>query len=71
MKSSKTLRILTYIILILGAISMIVPFLWMLSTALKTDAATFVLPPEIIPKEITFNNFIKVSELMPVFRFFL
>lgn len=71
MKSSKTLRILTYIILILGAISMIVPFLWMLSTALKTDAATFVLPPEIIPKEITFNNFIKVSELMPVFRFFM
>lgn len=71
MKSSNVLRALTYTVLILGAASMIIPFLWMLSTALKTDAATFVLPPEIIPKNITLHNFIKVSQLMPVFRFFM
>lgn len=58
-----------YIILIFGALIMIIPFIWMLSTSLKTNGATMVLPPKIIPDEINWENYKKVAEVFPVYRF--
>lgn len=43
----------TYTILILGAGIMLLPFLWMLATSLKTAGATFVMPPQLIPDPVT------------------
>ena len=54
------LDFLTVIALIAAAIVSLFPVLWGLSTALKTDSAVTMFPPEIIPKEITWNNFIDV-----------
>ena len=54
------LDFLTVIALIAAAIVALFPVLWGLSTALKTDSAVTMFPPEIIPKEITWNNFIDV-----------
>ncbi|EJI3319351.1 carbohydrate ABC transporter permease, partial [Listeria monocytogenes] len=44
-------NILTYTIICLGGIIMLMPFVWMVSTAFKTGAANMVLPPQFIPKE--------------------
>ncbi len=58
-----------YTILILGALVMIIPFIWMISTSLKTSGATMVLPPQIIPEEINWGNYQRVTEAFPILRF--
>lgn len=55
--------------MIAGSLVMLMPFLWMLSTALRTRAATMVFPPQFIPREPTFDNFRQVTEMFPMFRF--
>jgi multiple sugar transport system permease protein len=69
LRKKLVLDILTYILLVAGSIIMIAPFLWMLSTSLKTTEATFILPPQWIPKNPTFQNYINVSSAFPMFRF--
>ena len=65
------LDVLVYMILILGSIIMIGPFAWMLSTSLKSVDATFIMPPQWIPKDITFINYQKVAEVFPMYKFLL
>lgn len=62
-------NILTYTIICLGGIIMLMPFVWMVSTAFKTGAANMVLPPQFIPKEPTTANFTQVFEMFPMLRF--
>lgn len=50
-------QILTYILLTAGAIVMVTPFLWMLSTSVKIDADIFSLPPKWIPSQLDFANY--------------
>lgn len=52
-------RFISYIILILGAILFIIPFLWMVSTSLKTNAQAFAYPPQWIPRPIMWQNYIE------------
>jgi putative chitobiose transport system permease protein len=60
--------------LLLGAASLItvLPFFWLLTTALKgqTDAV-FSLPPQYLPHAPTLGNFVKVWDQIAVWRFFL
>ncbi|WP_406565398.1 carbohydrate ABC transporter permease [Bacillus solitudinis] len=62
-------RVLFYAILILGAAIMLIPFIWMVSTSLKTSGSTMVLPPQVIPDEINWENYVRVAEAFPVFKF--
>jgi multiple sugar transport system permease protein len=48
---------LAYVLLGLGAVVMIVPFLWMISTAIKPEGEVFLFPPEWIPHPIVWSNF--------------
>jgi multiple sugar transport system permease protein len=64
-----TKKILFYLVLVTGAAIMIIPFIWMISTSLKTTGATMVLPPQIIPDEINWGNYQRVSEAFPVYKF--
>lgn len=61
--------ILTYLALILGSIIMLFPFVWMVSTSLKSPIDIFSL--DIIPKNITFSNYIKVMEESLFAKWFL
>ncbi|VYT95748.1 ABC transporter permease subunit [Clostridium tertium] len=72
-KSGKTvaLTILKHGILMLVAISMILPFLWMISTSLKTNSNVFVVPPQWIPDPIVLENYPLVFEKVPFLRYFL
>ncbi len=70
MRRTKLMKILMqYMLLIIGAIIMVLPFLWMTSTALKMSNAVFVMPPQFIPEEPTFSNFVDVVNAFPLFRF--
>lgn len=59
----------TAIVLLLGAVAMLLPFAWMISTSLKTSGATFVMPPEFIPAEPTLDNYVTTFTTMPMWRF--
>ena len=50
---------ITYIILTLGLIIVVLPMIYMLSTALKPNGALYEYPPRFFPKikEITLENF--------------
>jgi multiple sugar transport system permease protein len=63
-------RVLAYIILVLGAISMLVPFLWMLSTSLMSTEQIYAFPPEFIPNPAQPQNYTQAMTAIPLVRFF-
>lgn len=60
-----------YIVLGVGAVTMLVPFLWMLSTSLKEAGAVFTFPPQWIPKPIVWRNYADAWNAVPFGRFYL
>ena len=53
------------------AIAMLLPLLWLVSTAFKSGTENiFEFPPRFFPKEPTFSNFVKVWETNPFGRYF-
>ena len=72
MKNLKTKNILTHIILILVCILSLIPFLWLLSTALKGRSENiFAYPPIFFPRDFTFDNFKEVLKLVPILKYVL
>jgi multiple sugar transport system permease protein len=65
--TSKTFLI--HFVLIVGSIAMVLPFLWMILTSLKTYAESIHVPPVIIPKDFQWWNYKEVFELLPFFKF--
>ena len=56
----------TWAVLGLGAVIMLLPFVWMVSTSLKTGDATFVMPPQLIPSAPTLANYSKIFAAVPM-----
>ena len=56
---------LAYIFITLGALTMVIPFLWMISTALKEPGQIFSMPPVWIPKPIVWTNFTRAWSSLP------
>lgn len=60
------------VFLILFAIIFTIPFVWLLSTALKSPSENiFSYPPQFIPQQITISNFIEVWNTIPMGRYFV
>lgn len=59
-----------YAILVISALFMIVPFLWMLSTSLKTDQYVLTMPPQFFPRPLTLHSYMRLAELFPIGRMF-
>lgn len=51
---------IAYLFLILGALVMIIPFIWMLSTSLKDQQQLFAWPPNWLPNPFVWNNYSEV-----------
>jgi len=51
------LNILKYVVVIILAVSFMLPFFWMASSALKDDTQVFNVPPIWIPRPAHWNNF--------------
>lgn len=69
--SSTVLQLLAKIGLIVGGLSMIIPFLWMLSTSLKADEYLLSLPPQLLPQEPTVASYLHLFELFPIWQLFV
>lgn len=62
-------KIITYIIVIGLAIIILIPFFWMISTALKSNADVFAWPPEWIPRPAQWHNFADAWKAMPFSKY--
>ncbi len=58
-------------LLIAGGIVMMVPFLWMISTSLKTRAEVFAVPPTLLPRVAQWGNYGEMWNAMPFATFFV
>jgi multiple sugar transport system permease protein len=58
-------------LLIAGGLLMMAPFLWMISTSLKTRAEVFALPPTLFPAVPQWHNYPDMWNALPFGAFFL
>lgn len=69
--SNPASKIAVYILLTIGSFTMLIPFLWMISTALKSPAEAVAMPPVWIPQIFRIENFARAFEVAPFGRYFL
>ena len=59
------------VILYLGGMIMLLPFLWMVSASVKGLNEIYAFPPRFIPEEILWSNYLQAWRVLPFGRFFL
>lgn len=61
-------RIALTVVLTMGAIILILPLIWMVSSSLKPEFDIFVFPPEVIPDPVYWENYRAIFEEAPLGR---
>ncbi|HPJ03570.1 MAG TPA: carbohydrate ABC transporter permease [Candidatus Limiplasma sp.] len=64
-------RFLIYLVLSLGAITTLLPFLWMISTSLKDPTEVMLMPPRFLPGIWRFDNYARAMQAAPLAKYFL
>ena len=64
-------NVLTWMILSVLAVLYIAPFLWMVSSSLKGPDEIYSFPPDFVPKNWLWSNYIEAWTRIPFGRFFL
>jgi len=62
-------RGLLYVVLIGLASIYILPFIWLISSSLKSPSQIFVIPPQWIPNPVIWQNYPEALTLMPFFTY--
>ena len=62
---------LTYFFLILGALIMVFPFVWMILTSSKTVPESMQIPPTILPNQLMLDNFVEAIKSLPFGKLYL
>lgn len=65
------IKIISFLILLVGAAIIMVPFFWMITTALKKPGDVYLYPPVWIPVPPQFGNVKEAMTLVPFWRFAL
>lgn len=60
-----------YIVLILGALFTLLPFLWMISSSLKSAAEIVAIPPTLVPSEAQVENYVTAWNTAPFGRYLI
>jgi len=68
-KKQKTKTYALHILLIVGSLVMILPFLWMISTSLKTESEILSPIMTFFPEGFHIRNFIRAFEIIPIFSY--
>jgi multiple sugar transport system permease protein len=64
-------RLLVWCSLCGGALIMLIPFLWMVSTSLKVESQIWLIPPKWIPSPIRWENYTEALTILPFGRYAL
>lgn len=62
---------LAHVLLILGGLTMLLPFIWMLSTSFKSLDEVFLFPPTLFGEKIIWQNYLKISSRFNYWNYFL
>ncbi|WP_448534810.1 carbohydrate ABC transporter permease [Pseudothermotoga sp.] len=63
--------VVTYAILLFVALTMLIPFIWMISTSLMDKMEVFQFPPKFIPNEPKWSNYKNAMTIVPFNRYFI
>ena len=69
--AARLVHVLLWGVLIVGAVVMLFPFVWLVRSALMTDDQIFISPPEWIPNPFAWSNFSDALTAVPFFQYFL
>lgn len=64
-------RIIVYMVLCLGVVMTIFPFIWMILTSFKNQTESIRIPITIFPKEWLYQNYFEVFKVVPFARIYL
>jgi ABC-type glycerol-3-phosphate transport system permease component len=64
-------RVAYYLVLSIGALIVLAPLLWMVSSSLKNDAQIDAYPPVWLPQPIVWQNYVDAWTKLPTGRFYL
>ncbi|WP_166245358.1 carbohydrate ABC transporter permease [Paenibacillus turpanensis] len=70
MKSHIWLKPTAHIILLIGSIIMLFPFIWSICTSLKNVNEVFTYPPRFFGEELKFSNYTNMTDRFPIIQFF-
>jgi multiple sugar transport system permease protein len=62
-------KIVPHLLLIIVGVVFLFPFLWLISSSLKTPEEIFKLPPDLLPKKMQFINYQNAIAAIPFFRY--
>lgn len=62
-------KVVWYICAFAVSFVMLLPFFWMISTSLKVESEIFSVPIKWLPSEITFENFARAFDVVPIFKY--
>lgn len=65
------IKTISHMVLFTGALLMLVPFFWMLSSSLKSVGEVFVFPPTILGERLVWENYGNISARFDYFRYFM
>ncbi|MBU5426025.1 carbohydrate ABC transporter permease [Tissierella pigra] len=63
-------KTLIYMILTVGALFILIPFIWMISTSLKPSNEVLIMPPKFIPSKLIWENYKIALEAAPFNTYF-
>lgn len=64
------ISIVTYILLIAGAIVFLIPLFWMISTSLKEQIRVLIFPPQWVPNPVRWSNYVEALTIFPFLVYF-
>ena len=71
LKGKKVVKLLLTILMLLVGLTMILPFLWMLSASFKPESDIFTFPIQWIPKDPILSNYTNVwSGILPFYQYY-
>lgn len=70
MKKVNFFKIIKWVLLIVGAAVMLLPFLWMVITSIKIPQEIIAYPPILIPGEVTFERYRQILIELDFIRYF-
>ncbi len=65
-----TYKVTLYLLLFTGCAIMLLPFFWMVMTSLKEESEVLRMPPQWIPKDWQWINYVKAWNVAPFGRYF-
>lgn len=58
--------VVVFLLMLAGGLTMVLPFLWMLSTSLKQSQYVYTFPPQWIPDPIDWANYVEIWQIVPL-----